>query len=72
MGVGQGKRHHHAKFAGDVALYDGVVEVADDAELRVGRRHEHHPGFSNIGAVQRSWISCQPAGKPGPSNSTLK
>jgi hypothetical protein len=35
-------------FRVDAALYDGVVEVADDTELRVERRHEHHPGCSNV------------------------
>jgi len=48
VSVGQGKLHQHAKFSDDVALYDGIVQVADDSEFGIGRRNQYPPGCDRL------------------------
>ena len=48
------EHHEHLHAAGDVGPHDGVVDVADDAKVRGGRRHEHlRLGAHRVVAVRR-------------------
>ena len=59
--VRERERHQHTELTDYVAVYDGVVDIADDSELRICGRHEYRADNGDARAPE-SQLDLVPAG----------